>query len=133
MEIDMMSDSVWIARLLGPVVVAVSVPMIFSPLRLEGLTRSFLESPALIFISGVLVLVGGLAILNLNNLWVADWRVIITLFGWAMALGGISRIVLPQVVEDVGAKFLGKPIITRVSGVVWLLLGSYLMFKGYGG
>ena len=42
----------------------------------------FLRSRALIYLSGVLIHDGGLAIVLTHNVWVADWRVLITLLGW---------------------------------------------------
>ena len=48
----------------------------------------FLASPALIFLSGVITLPAGLAIVLTHNVWVADWRVLITLLGWLAIIGG---------------------------------------------
>ena len=35
--------------------------------------------------------------LNAYRAWTADWQVIITILGWLLVIGGIVRIVLPQV------------------------------------
>ena len=51
----------------------------------------------LFYLSGLLSLLAGLAIINLHNTWYADWRVIITVLGWLMTIGGIIRVVLPQI------------------------------------
>jgi hypothetical protein len=42
------------------------------------------------YLSGLLSLLAGLAIVNLHNTWRADWRVIITVLGWLMTIGGIK-------------------------------------------
>jgi len=44
----------------------------------------------------------GIAVVLAHNVWVANWRVIITVFGWLAMLGGIFRIVYPQLVQRVG-------------------------------
>jgi len=50
----------------------------------------------------VLVLVGGLSIVNTHNRWVADWPVIVTVFGWAMVVGGAARVAVPRMVTKIG-------------------------------
>jgi hypothetical protein len=40
--------------------------------------KEFIGSRALIFITGVLALLAGLIVVNAHNLWVPDWRVLIT-------------------------------------------------------
>ncbi|WP_331375195.1 hypothetical protein [Sinorhizobium chiapasense] len=59
------------------------------------------------YLSGLLSLLAGLAIVNLHNRWQMDWRVIITVLGWLMTIGGIIRIVLPQVAIAVGSTIYG--------------------------
>ncbi len=39
---------------------------------------------------------------SLNNVWIVDWTLIVTVFGWALVLGGASRIIAPQAVSEVG-------------------------------
>jgi hypothetical protein len=123
--------SIWIAKLLGPVVLAAAVPMVASPRHLHEIARSFLQDPALIYITGVLAMLGGLAIVNTHNVWVTAWPVIITLFGWALIIGGAVRIVLPSVVTAIGGAMMDKPALTRFFGAVWALLGAYLTYQGY--
>jgi hypothetical protein len=54
------------------------------------------HSPTLIYLSRLLTLPLGVAILNIYRVWTADWRAIVTILGWLMAIGGAIRIVLPQ-------------------------------------
>ena len=63
----------------------------------------------LVLISGVLAIVAGLSIVNTHNVWIVDWTLIVTVFGWALVLGGASRIIAPQVVSDVGSSMMARP------------------------
>lgn len=123
--------TIWICRFLGPVILALSVPMMVSPTTLQEITRRFLADAPLILISGVLAMTAGLAIVNTHNLWVPDWPLIVTLLGWALLIGGAVRIVAPGFVPKAGQAFLDKPTTTRIAGVVWALLGAFLTFKAY--
>ncbi len=127
-----METSILIARLLGPAVLVAAIPMILSPGAIQAMGRDLLENRALLFLAGILSLVGGLAIVNVHSRWNADWTVFITLFGWAMIVGGIIRIAFPAVVIGIGGAMLGYPVATRLAGVLWLLIGALLTAKGYG-
>ena len=90
-----MTTSKYIARLMGPVLLIIGIGMVMGMLT-EGdgyssLLKEFISSRALIFITGVLALVAGLAIVNAHNLWVRDWRVVITILGWLFILRGIMQ------------------------------------------
>jgi len=124
--------AIWISKLIGPVILALSVPMIVTPRRLQETTRRFLADSPLILISGVLAMTAGLSIVNTHNVWVLDWTLIVTLFGWALVLGGASRIVAPRVVDAVGGAMMDRPTMTRIAGAFWALLGGFLTFKAYG-
>jgi hypothetical protein len=127
----MWAMSVWIAKLLGPVLFVAAIPMLALTRDLQEVAREFLKNRALIYITGVLVMVGGLAIVNSHNVWIADWPVIITVFGWAMIIGGAARVALPTVVRTIGGAMVNHPTAIRVSGAVWALIGVYLTYKGY--
>ena len=105
--------------------------MIVTPTNLQETTRRFLADSPLVLISGVLAMTAGLSIVNTHNVWVLDWTLIVTLFGWALVLGGASRVVAPRVVEKVGGAMMDRPTMTRIVGAFWASLGAFLTFKGY--
>ena len=122
---------IWISKFLGPVILALAIPMIFAPKSLNEVTWGFLENKPLILISGVLAMIAGLSIINSHNVWRLDWTIIITLFGWALVVGGASRIIMPHFVTRVGGTMIDRPKATKIIGMFWALLGGFLIFKGY--
>jgi len=127
-----MDTSIWIARLIGPVLLAAATPMVAAPRSMTALADDFLQSRPLIYLSGVLVLVAGLAVVNSHNFWHLGWPLILTLLGWAMILGGVARIVAPAAVAKIGQRIIGNPTAIRIGGIVWGLIGAFLSLKGYG-
>ncbi len=73
----------------------------------------------------------GLSIVNTHNVWVRDWTLIVTLFGWALVLGGVSRVAAPRIVDKAGGAMMNRPTMTRVVGVFWACVGAFLTIKGY--
>lgn len=126
-----MAASISIAKLIGPIFVVAAIAMLADPKDLQGMAREFLKSRALIYVTGVLAMLGGLAIVNSHDVWIADWPVIITLLGWVLIIGGAIRIALPSAVKSIGGAMLENPMIIRVSGAAWLLIGAFLTYKGY--
>src|ERR1700676_5126998 len=87
-----MSTSVFIARLIGPVMLVIGLAVFANQSAFRNMAEEYLASRALIFLSGLLIMPVGLAIVLTHNIWAADGRVMITLFGWLTAIGGAVRL-----------------------------------------
>ena len=125
-----MQTSIFLAKLIGPAFVAVGVGLLTNFPVYQAIVADFLRSYALIYVSGVLVLIAGLAIVNLHNIWARDWRVIITIFGWLLTIGGVIRIVVPQFVISV-AESMFSHTYAIAAGICLVVLGGFLVCKGY--
>lgn len=123
--------SIWIAKFLGPIILALGIPMVVAPKDLLNTSKQFLSDSPLVLISGVLAMTAGLAIVNTHNVWILDWPIIITLFGWALVVGGSIRVIAPRLVDRVGGAMMKLDSMTRVAGVFWIILGLFLTYKGY--
>jgi hypothetical protein len=126
-----MDTSRFLARLIGPLLVAIGLGLLVNGDIYVQMAGQFLQSFALIYVSGLLALVAGLAIVNTHNVWAADWRAIITVLGWAAVVGGVLRIVFPQWVEQVGSVMLTHRGAVTGAWIVLLLLGLWLIYAGY--
>ena len=123
--------SVFLARLLGPVCVAIAIGVLINAAAYRAMAEEFLHSGALIYVTGLLGMTAGVAILLNHNAWVADWRFLITLFGWLTTIGGAQRIIWPQGTEAAISWFLQRPTSLIVAGIIWLIIGAVLCFFGY--
>jgi hypothetical protein len=126
-----METSILLAKLMGPMLLVLGLFVAFNPAQMRRIGREFLDSDALIFLSGVITLPVGLAIVVTHNVWVADWPVVITLFGWIAIAAGIARIALPGPLKRIGETMLDKTSLTTIPGVLMAMLGGYLAIQGY--
>jgi uncharacterized protein YjeT (DUF2065 family) len=126
-----MSNSLFLARLIGPVILVVGLAVFINPRAFREISEEFMASQALMFISGLLVMPAGLAIVLVHNLWTADWRVIITIFGWIGTIGAVLRLLAPQFVVPTGRAMLQRPHFTTIVGTIWIALGLLFCFFGY--
>jgi len=49
------------------------------------------QIPPVVYLSGTLMFVGGLAIVRAHNKWARDWTVLVTLSGWFFLALGLFR------------------------------------------
>jgi len=126
-----MSASKYIARLIGPLFLVMGLGMMAEPDTVRALSAEFLSNLSLIYLAGMLALVAGLAIVNAHNLWVADWRVIITILGWLAVIGGVIRLLFPAQVQSLGTGIISNPHAMIVGGVIVLVIGAILSWVAY--
>jgi uncharacterized membrane protein HdeD (DUF308 family) len=76
-----------IAALLGPTMAVMLVAE--SPWVQPHLYDA--QIPPVVYLSGVLMFVAGLAIVRAHNVWARNWTVLVTLSGWFFLLLGLVR------------------------------------------
>lgn len=82
-----MTKSKQIGGILGPTIVA----MIVSEFPLVQPHLYDAQIPPVVYLSGVLMFVGGLAVVRAHNHWTRDWTVLVTLSGWFFLVLGLIR------------------------------------------
>ena len=126
-----MNSSVIIAQLIGPLMLLMGVSFFINFAGLKEVGREFIESRSLIMLAGVVVFIPGLAIVNFHNIWIMEWPVVITLFGWLMVAAGIMRIAFFDQLQVLGRAMLLKDGLLRTAALFMMALGAFLSFKGY--
>jgi len=126
-----MDSSIFLARLLGPAMLVVVAGLLVNRSHHRALVEGFIDSPALIYLAGLLALVGGLAIVLTHNVWVWGWPVVITLFGWATLIAGILRIVFPAPLKRFAERIVDNQAMFAGAAVIYLVLGAWLTYAGY--
>jgi hypothetical protein len=126
-----MPTSIFIAKLLGPVLLVAGIAMLVNRRGLDAIVQELFRSPLLLLLLGIIDFAVGLAIVLTHNVWVADWRVIITLLGWALMVRGAVRMLIPEQAKAFGAKFLKNStfICSGLGGTI--ALGVVLSWSGY--
>jgi hypothetical protein len=123
--------SIYLAKLIGPVALAIGLALLLNRAGFRALASEFLASPALMFLSGVITMPAGLAIVLAHNVWTPDWRVVITVLGWLALFGGALRIIAPQRTAAFGRRMMDHPITPCISAAIYIALGALLCFFGY--
>jgi len=126
-----MTTSKTIAGLTGPTLVAIAAGMLLNIGSFPTLAEQVSRDPALIFLSGILLFVAGLAIVRAHNIWAGGWPVLVTVFGWLILLGGLARMLFPTQIAAIAAGVGRSTGLIVAATIVLLVLGAILSFKGY--
>jgi hypothetical protein len=123
-----MSLSIFFAQLLGLYFLILAVFMLFRKKYVEEIAGDFFATRGLLYFAGAINLLIGLIIVIVHNIWVWDWRVVITLLGYLFILKGVVRMAFPETSRAIEPKMLrGYWIIF----VIVAIIGIYLTYKGF--
>jgi cytochrome bd-type quinol oxidase subunit 2 len=128
-----MDTSLFLAKLIGPTMLAISAAMLINQDNTRDMATDFLEHRGLIFLAGILTLIGGIAVVLVHNVWVPGWPVIITILGWLSVIGGAFRIIFPDSVKSMGQAMLEKRGLLTSAGIVQGVIGAWLCYVSYMG
>jgi len=114
-----------IAGLVGPTLVAMLLAEF--PLVQPHLYDS--QIPPVVYLSGVLMFVAGLAIVRVHNLWVRNWTVLVTLTGWLFLLLGLVRMFAASQYHQAAAG-TSSTVFMLLEGVL-MIIALIITYQGY--
>jgi 1,4-dihydroxy-2-naphthoate octaprenyltransferase len=120
-----MNKSKQIGALVGPTIVAI----ILSEFPLIQPHLYDAQIPPVVYISGTIFFVGGLAIVRAHNHWRRDWTVLVTLSGWFFLLLGLIRMFFASAYLQGAANTSDTSFM--ILEVILLVVGLIITFKSY--
>jgi hypothetical protein len=120
-----------IAGLIGPLIAAMGIALVINRDLFPAMVSQIAHDQGLIFLSGILSLLGGLAIVRVHNVW-SGWQAVVTVLGWLAIVGGLVRMWLPQRAAPIAETFAANTTALMIGGLVLLALGAFLSYKAYG-
>ncbi len=90
------------------------------------------ESKEFLFITGLITVMLGAIVVALNNTWKFEWRLLITILGWATFLKGAMMLIFPGLSVSIWKKLAVKPWVLLTSGSLSFIIGIYLVWIGFG-
>lgn len=120
-----------IASLAGPTLIAMGASLLLNRKSLPEMAAQISHDWAIVLLSGVLLLVAGLAIVRLHNDWSGGWTVLVTVLGWLAVAGGLTRILYPRQLAEIAVGVVQNQTGLVLGGLAVLLLGVFLTLKGY--
>jgi hypothetical protein len=87
------------------------------------------SDPQQVFTLLMVLLICGVLMVMGHNVWVGDWRIIVTIVGWAVLLKSIVLILAPGILRA-SARWSDRTRVTwlRVGGFLWALAGGVVIY-----
>jgi len=121
-----MPNSKRIAGLVGPTLLA----MLVSEFPLVQPHLYDAQIPPVVYLSGVLMFVGGLAIVRAHNHWTRNWTALVTLTGWFFLALGLFRMFAAGLYQRSSAH-TSATVFMILEGLL-LVIAVIMTFKAYG-
>ncbi|HEY9583618.1 MAG TPA: hypothetical protein VJI66_01480 [Candidatus Paceibacterota bacterium] len=123
--------SIFLAKVFGAYLILVCLAVLLKKRSLGSAIMDLDKNPLLIYFSGALILILGLVMVNLHNIWTADYRVVITILGWLTVIKGAARLFFADKIVSIGQLVFNSKFFTPII-VIFLLIGVWLTSKGFG-
>jgi len=126
-----MGHSIFFAKILGPIMLIVGLGLLMNQKFYQKVLEDYSKNAALAFFCGILPLVVGIIVVLVHNVWVANWRVIITIYGWGGVIKGVWMLLFPESVYQFIQAYQKNKKLLLVQSVLVVIFGVALTYFGY--
>ncbi len=125
-----MDTSLFLAKVFGIYFIVLGLAMLINRKGCQQVGETILQTPAVAFLAAFMTLIIGILLIVAHNIWQANWTLIITLLAWLIFIKGTVRTIWPKIDTQLKG-ILEKNSLFILFGILYLLLGSFLAYKGY--
>lgn len=121
-----MDITIFLARFWGSLFIILGLQAIFA--KFLGRVIQYTDDKSITISTGYITFLLGLATVVAHNLWVADWRITITILGWGTLFKGIEKIAFPERINRAAQLFKTRQVLW---GVVIFLIGTWFFWMSF--
>lgn len=118
------------ARVVGPWLVLVPGIIALRAPDMGALASEFFDSPLFVWFSGALLLFAGLFIIAFHSYWGGAAAILISLFGWVLAIRGLVLMAAPALYER-AVVIAELTWLVRLMFGLLIVIGVYLTYVGW--
>ena len=119
------------ARVIGPWLVIVPGIIAVRTPDMGAFVSGFFENGVLVWFAGAMLLFCGLLIIAFHQYWYSLSAILISLFGWFLALRGLALLAAPQLIEHAAESSIGAVSLVRAGFGALVLIGLWLTYAGW--
>ncbi|MFA5751247.1 MAG: hypothetical protein WCX79_01490 [Candidatus Paceibacterota bacterium] len=125
-----MDITIYVAKILGVYFVVSGVFLLLKGKTISHILKDFFQHPAVIYLTGVILLFLSTAYLIGHNIWNGTWQTLITVFVWLIFFKGLSYIFIPEAFNENSIKkykgfYYIYGLIAIIVGIVLFMLPNY--------
>ena len=121
------------ARVIGPYVTVVALIIVgrAQDLKSGPMLSAVFDNPAIVWTLGALLLLGGVIIIANHQQWSNVAAVLVSLFGWFLAVRGAMLLAVPNLMARGASTAVASPFAVQVGFGLLAVFGLYLTFVGW--
>jgi hypothetical protein len=126
-----MDISIFLAKVVGLYLVITGFFTFIKYKEFPNIIKSMSLEKGTLFVLAIITLMIGLLLVVSHNIWVLDWRLLITLIAWLILLSGIFRLFFLDYFARVGQWWTKHMSCAITVSVIFFLIGIFLIYKGF--
>ena len=119
-----MDITILVTKILGVYLVVSGLFLIVKGNTIPHLLKDFFNHPAIVYLTGIILIFLSSMYLIQYNIWDGSWKVIATIFAWIVMLKGLAYIFVPNMLNEMAIKKFKGAFSTY--GVIAIIVGVYL-------
>ncbi len=119
------------ARVIGPFLAIVPAIVAVRAPHMGTMVTAFFSNEALVWIMGAFLVFGGLSIIAFHQYWSGLSAILISLFGWFLALRGLVLLAAPELYARAGAAAMNMMPVVQTGFGILVLIGLWLTYTGW--
>lgn len=127
-----MDISDFLAKIIGFYLVVTATAALRHPKSFVTMIKHIASNDFGRHFAGMLALIMGILLVSSHNVWIADWRLVITLISWFVLFKGCLLMIFPEVVKKYTTRIMKKLKFNYVA-IFYLILGLFLFIQGFQG
>ena len=121
-----MDTTLLVAKVMGVYLVVSGLFIIVKGKTLPHLLRDFFDHPAVVYLTGVILVFMSSVYLIEYNIWDGSWKTLVTIFVWMVLIKGLMYVFAPKMLDEMSIRRFKSSF--GVYGVVAIMVGAYLFF-----
>ncbi len=123
-----MEISLLVTKVLAIYLIVSGLMLLVRGKTLPIMLKDFFEHPAIVYLTGVILLFLSSIFLLQNNIWDGTWRTVVTIFGWMVFMKGLAYIFIPEKLHQLVTKKMMDML--NIYGILTVILGIFLFYIG---
>jgi hypothetical protein len=119
------------ARVIGPFLVIVPGIITARAPDMGVELSAFFGNAALVWITGGLLVFAGVFVIANHQYWSSASAILISLFGWFLALRGLALLAIPHLYEKASIEVMNAIFLVRIGFGLLVLAGLWLTYTGW--
>lgn len=125
-----MDTSVITAQVICIIYLSIGIGIAFNAKYYDEAFKKIMVDKTYLLLGGWIATALGVILVRINNLWINDWRLLITLISWAILIKGIMLLAFPRFIKVFDSWFTPKGLQQYVMPMV-ILLGIIFGYYGF--